>query len=70
MELNRLYIYETEKYIEECDHWKKMGYKIYRNPAGEHKVVAPPKVEHKYDSHGKPNINLMFEGTPFEDIFK
>ena len=69
-ELDRLYEFEIEKYISECDCWKKMGYKIYRNSEGRHKVVAPPKTEHKYDSHGRPDINLMFEGTPFEDIFK
>jgi hypothetical protein len=46
-----------------------MGYKIYRNPEGKHKVLEPPKVEHKYDSHGKPNVSSMFFGTPFENIF-
>ena len=64
MELNRLYIYETEKYIEECDHWKKMGYKIYRNPAGEHKVVEPPK----YVEGEQVDLNTAFGGI-FGQIF-
>lgn len=68
-ELDRLYEFEMDKYITECDHWKKMGYKIYRNSEGKHKVLEPPKVEHKYNSYGKPNIGSMFFGTPFEDIF-
>lgn len=43
-ELDRLYKYEVDKYIAECDHWKKMGYKIYRNSSGVHKVVEPVKT--------------------------
>ena len=68
-ELNRLYEFEMDKYITECEHWKKMGYKIFRNSKGKHKVVEPPKVDHKYDIHGRPDVSKMFAGTPFEDIF-
>ena len=69
-ELDRLYEFEIDKYISECEYWKSKGYKILRNSKGEHKVVEPPKTEHKYNSHGRPNVNRMFEGTPFENIFK
>ena len=44
-ELDRLYDFEIEKYISECNYWKKMGYKIYRNSEGKHKVVRPVKKE-------------------------
>lgn len=68
-ELDRLYEFEIEKYIKECDDLKRMGYKIYRNSEGKHKVVEPPKVEHKYDQYGKPDVSKIFEGTPFADVF-
>ena len=42
-ELNRLYEYEMERYIPECDQLKKMGYRIYRNDDGKHKVVPPAR---------------------------
>ena len=29
-ELNRLYEFEIDKYVAECDDLKRMGYKIYR----------------------------------------
>lgn len=58
-ELNRLYEFDIEKYIKECDDLKRMGYKIYRNSEGKHKVVAPPS---------KSDIKDMFPGG-FGDIF-
>ena len=69
-ELDRLYEFEIEKYISECDDLKKMGYKIYRNPAGKHKVVAPQSQANRYDSYGQPinDLNTMFGGI-FGDIF-
>ena len=42
-ELNRLYEYEIDKYLDECNVLKKMGFKIYRNSDGIHKVVKPVK---------------------------
>ena len=57
-ELDRLYEFEIDKYIDECNQLKKIGFKIYRNSDGIHKVVAPVR---KSD---------MFAGTPFADLFK
>ena len=61
-ELDRLYEFEIEKYIKECDDLKRMGYKIYRNSEGKHKVIEPPKIS-------KPDVSNMFVGTPFADYF-
>lgn len=44
-ELNRLYEFDIDKYVKECDDLKRMGYKIYRNSEGKHKVVKPVKKE-------------------------
>lgn len=60
-ELNKLYKYEMDKYISECDHWKSMGYKIYRNSNGQHKVVAPIRAQ-------QVDINNAFGGI-FANIF-
>lgn len=57
--LNELYQSEINKYVSECEHWKRMGYKVYRNSEGQHKVIAPIKVE---------NINTAFGGI-FDEIF-
>ncbi|MCR5215202.1 MAG: hypothetical protein K6E10_12375 [Eubacterium sp.] len=38
-ELDRLYQFEISEYIARCDQLKKSGFKIYRNSAGQHKVV-------------------------------
>jgi len=59
-ELDRLYEFEIEKYIKECDDLKRMGYKIYRNSEGKHKVVAPPS---------KSNMYPEGFGEIFEQIF-
>lgn len=42
-ELNRLYQYEIDKYANECNIFKKAGFKIYRNSEGIHKVIPPVK---------------------------
>lgn len=70
-ELDRLYEFEMDKYVTECDHWKKMGYKIYRNTKGQHKVVEPLKVKQMYNPNGTANADFvnMFAGTPFADFF-
>ena len=65
-ELNRLYEFEVDKYIAECDHWKRMGYKIFRNSEGKHKVVEPPQPKYV---EGKPvDLNTAFGGI-FGEIF-
>lgn len=46
-ELNRLYIVDKDKYKTECDDLKRMGYQIYRNSDGVHKVFAPEKPKDK-----------------------
>lgn len=65
-ELNRLYEFEMDKYITECDHWKRMGYKIFRNSEGKHKVVEPPQP--KYVEGEPVNLKDIFGGV-FGDIF-
>lgn len=40
-ELDRLYQFEIEKYVDEVNQLKQIGYKIYRNDKGEHKVMPP-----------------------------
>ena len=42
-ELDRLYEFEIDKYVDECNQLKKMGFKIYRNNDGIHKVVKSVK---------------------------
>ena len=68
-ELDRLYEFEMDKYVSECDHWKKMGYKIYRNSEGKHKVVEPVRPDLKYNAYGRPNISSIFPNDVFGDIF-
>ena len=47
-ELDRLYEFEIEKYIERCNELKKSGYRVFRNESGQHKVVGNGKrVEKK-----------------------
>lgn len=60
-ELNRLYEFEIDKYISEVNYWKNKQYTIYRNDAGQHKVVEPVKYNN--------DINKAFNGI-FQDIFK
>lgn len=56
-ELNRLYEFDIDKYVKECDDLKRMGYKIYRNSEGQHRIVEPKKS----------NTNIFPDG--FGDIF-
>ena len=65
-ELNRLYTYEMDKYIGECDYWKKMGYKIYRNSMGLHRVIPPPEQPQSfYDENFGDVFNSIFGGSIF-----
>ena len=57
-ELNRLYQFDVDKYVSECNKWKKLGYRIYRNSEGQHKVVEPPK-----------NMYTQMFGSEFGNIF-
>lgn len=59
-ELNRLYEFDIDKYVKECDDLKRMGYKIYRNSEGRHRIVEPGYRK-------KSNTNTFPEG--FGDIF-
>lgn len=54
-ELNRLYEYEIDKYLDECNVLKKMGFKIYRNSDGVHKVVKSVR-----DSDVRNFMNSIF----------
>jgi len=65
-ELDRLYQFEIDKYVEECNTWKRYGYRIYRNPDGKHKVVEPARPN---DMYGDNDIFNAFGGI-FGDIFK
>jgi hypothetical protein len=60
-ELDRLYEFEIDKYIKEVDDLKRMGYKIYRNSEGKHKVVERSKPQ-------QVDIYSAFGGI-FGDIF-
>lgn len=62
-ELNRLYAFDIDKYLKECDDLKRMGYKIYRNDSGQHKVVEPQRGVPKYNPYGRPVDN------PLKDLF-
>ena len=64
-ELDRLYEFEIDKYVSECDQLKKIGYKIYRNSDGKHKVVEPARPS---DMYGDNDIYNAFGGI-FGDIF-
>lgn len=59
-ELNNLYQNDPYRYATECDDLKRMGYKIYRNKEGLHKVVEPKKQD-KYSE--------MF-GAAMGDVFR
>jgi hypothetical protein len=61
-ELDRLYIFEIEQYVERCNELKRSGYKIYRNSDGIHKVVIAgqagsrpeaEQIQYVYDSKDK-----------------
>lgn len=65
-ELNRLYQYEIDKYVNECNIFKKAGFRIFRNSEGVHKVIPPAKKTEK--PFNKVNFNEAFGGI-FGDIF-
>ena len=60
-ELDKLYLADKSKYETEVNTLKGIGYKIYRNSAGEHKVIDSPKKQ--------DDIYSAFSGI-FGDIFK
>lgn len=64
-ELDRLYIYDVDKYVDECKIWKQMGYKILRNSEGQHKVIEPARPD---DAYGDNDIYNAFGGI-FGQIF-
>ena len=70
-ELDRLYQSDTDKYVEECEIWKKFGYKIYRNSDGKHKVVtnAAQKLKETCEPYMGQNIAKAVFGDLFGDIF-
>lgn len=52
-ELDRLYKFDIDKYLKECDSLKKMGVRIFRNSDGKHKVIAPAsKTKYSNDFYG------------------
>lgn len=63
VELNKLYTTDKVKYDKEVNDFKAMGYKIYRNKEGQHKVVEP--VRQKNDIYSQ----MGMYGDVFKDIF-
>lgn len=72
-ELDRLYQFDMDKYLSECNLWKKHGYRIFRNSDGKHKVVASPqkarmdKLNEAIGRDGSDIYNAF--GGIFGDIF-
>lgn len=64
-ELDRLYEFDSEKYVSECKELKKIGYRIYRNEVGKHAVIEPTRPA---DAYGDNDIYNAFGGI-FGDIF-
>lgn len=62
-EFDRLYVENLSKYNQEVSDFKAMGYKIYRNDAGKHKVVEP--VRQNNDIYSQ----MGMYGDVFKDIF-
>ena len=58
VELNKLYTTDKVKYDKEVSDFKAMGYKIYRNEAGQHKVIEP--VRKKKGMFGNEAIDSLF----------
>lgn len=61
--LNELYQTNLDQYTNECNIFKKAGFKIYRNSKGIHKVNKPQK---------ETDYKKMFGndvGSMFSDIF-
>lgn len=57
-ELNRLYRYEIDKYANECNIFKKAGFRIYRNSEGIHRIIPPAK-----------KTNEPFDNVNFNDYW-
>lgn len=68
-ELDRLYQFDMDKYISECNKWKKLGYKIYRNSEGKHKVVQSERVTQQRHDDAKRKIFGDNLTSVFGDIF-
>lgn len=70
-ELDRLYQFDMNKYLSECDAWKKYGYRIFRNAEGKHKVVpnAAQQLNEKCAPYMRQNIAKAVFGDLFGDIF-
>ena len=68
-ELDRLYQFDMDKYISECNKWKKLGYKIYRNSEGKHKVVQSERVTQQRCDDANRNIFGDNLNSVFGDIF-
>lgn len=66
--LNELYKSDESMYKNECNIFKNAGFRIFRNPQGEHRVLPPPKANNKYDAMGRRKDD-MFKGTVFEQFF-
>lgn len=62
-ELDRLYEFDITKYVDECNHWKRCGYRVLRNSEGKHKIVPPQTA-----SGQSVDINEAFGGI-FGQIF-
>lgn len=62
-ELNKLYKTDATKYDKEVADFKAMGFKIYRNDDGLHKVVEPVRKQNDIYSQ------MGMYGDVFKDIF-
>lgn len=60
-ELDRLYEFDTDKYVSECNYWKSKGYRIFRNSEGKHKVVVPQDV----NSNANELLNKLYEACGY-----
>lgn len=56
--LNSLYFTDRDRYLEHIEMFKGMGYRIFRNPAGNHKI----QMDNSY-------LDEAFGGI-FKDIFR
>lgn len=68
-ELDRLYKFDMDKYISECNKWKKLGYKIYRNSEGIHKVIVNPQIKEREERDKLKDMLGGDIGNIFGDIF-
>ena len=59
-ELNKLYTTDKVKYDKEVNDFKALGYKIYRNDEGQHKVIEPERK--KKSLFGNEAMDSLFGG--------